>query len=140
MLKNLLSKLAPLSPRGRCNRLTWWIVTILLTSLCQIPAILGLLLLFQESVVSRTAGILLIVFFGIIGIWLPFMIAARRFRDVGYSPWLCLLYLIPPIDGDELYLSWIPVFIICGFFRSKGPRRNKKVTRSVTKETPRHKC
>ena len=134
MLKQLLSWLSLLSPKGRCGRLTWWIVTVLLSGLCQIPFIFGILLLLNDS--CRLVGILLSLTFGLLSLWLPVMIAARRFRDIGYSPLLTLIYLIPPLDGEALYLSWILIFIICGFFRSKGSRRSKVVTRTVTKESP----
>ena len=47
---------------------------------------------------------------GLVFTWVLLASHAKRLRDAGYSPWLAWFGII--------VLTWIGIFVICGFFKS----------------------
>ena len=55
------------------------------------------------------AGTMTAIWFFVLpfGLWVVFALHAKRLRDAGLNPWLCLLYFVP--------LAGLVVFLITGF-------------------------
>jgi uncharacterized membrane protein YhaH (DUF805 family) len=56
------------------------------------------------GVAGIVLGVLIMMVFGVITIWLDLATAVRRCRDAGINPWFVLTILIP-------YLGWIAVIV-----------------------------
>ena len=71
----------------------------------------------------------LAIFVLFLTLWATFAVFSRRFRDLGYSPWLTLFYLTP-------YIGWLLVWIPCGFLPFKTSKRMKVRRRTVSSSSP----
>jgi uncharacterized membrane protein YhaH (DUF805 family) len=95
--------------RGLFSRLEWWISQIIVTAIYVIARVI------ESDLSDQTPELILLVLaLYVLTCWVGLSGTAKRLRDAGYSPWMCLLGLIPLIGG-------LILLVICGFFRSKRP-------------------
>ena len=113
-----------LSLQGKATRSDWWTITIVAGIVAQLA--------FIFAFISRLDGpnshwLVFIGLFilGLIATWSIIAVTARRFRDLGQSPWLTLLYLVPILG--EIY-----IFIVCGFLPLSKIGGRKVVVRQVS--------
>ena len=77
------------------------------------PAIVVILLVLLFNLLAPLGNALVIFVFVVFlvlqlgWLWLIFALSAKRLRDAGLSPWLCLLHFVPLVN--------LVVFLIAGF-------------------------
>jgi len=89
----------------------------------QVAIVFAVIAIIQESGTNWLAFIGFVVL-ALASLWTTIAVTARRFRDLGQSPWMTLLLLVPLIG--ELW-----VFVVCGFFPNSKQRNRKLVIRQV---------
>lgn len=104
-----------LSPRGTANRLDWWLITMVSALLSSLPIPIAILLLMEKELWGFPIQLLLLILVAF-GIWLSLRVTIQRYRDLKWSPWLTLMYLIP-------YAGWIFIWLTCGFFPSADQKK-----------------
>ncbi|MGJ8696012.1 MAG: DUF805 domain-containing protein [Verrucomicrobiaceae bacterium] len=110
---------------GRCDRTTWWSVSIGMAILSALFFALIILAIANAPASILKLSLVLVAILELFCIWIVIAITVRRFRDIGLSPWFTFLYLIP-------HFGWILVLIPCGCLPSKDAPRKKTVTRRRT--------
>ena len=91
--------------------------------IAQVAIIFAVIARIQESGTNWLAFIGFTVL-ALASLWATVAVTARRFRDLGQSPWMTLLLLVPLIG--ELW-----VFVVCGFFSNPKQRNRKLFIRQV---------
>ena len=88
--------------QGTISRSRFW-----LGMLAELFVVFLLAILSDLLVPAGTVGAIcvLVLLFGLL--WVVFALHAKRLRDAGLSPWLCLLYFVP--------LAGLVVFLVTGF-------------------------
>lgn len=97
---------------GVANRREYW-YTVLVTAAAGFLGSLCFLSmggLFGQF--SMTLALLAMVVWGVLMAWMALATTARRCRDAGFNPWLCLTIFIP-------YLGWLAV-VIFGVVETKA--------------------
>lgn len=109
--------------QGRADRGDWWTITLAGGLLAQVAAIVAFISIYQDGGSNRLVGgvSLLVV---LPALWSTVAVTARRFRDLGMSPWLTLLMLVP-------LLGELGILIVCGFFPGTSSAKRTLVVRKV---------
>lgn len=118
-----------LSFSGTDSKADWWSTTIVCLIIDAMAVAGGLIAAFNLSSPLNYLVSSLAIFVLFLTLWATFAVSSRRFRDLGYSPWLTLLYLIP-------YIGWLLVWIPCGFLPFKTSKRMKVRRRTVSSSSP----
>ncbi len=113
-----------ISLQGKANRSDWWLTIIVGGIVAQLAFIFAFISRLEESSSSWLVFIGLFIL-GLIATWSIIAVTARRFRDLGQSPWLTFLYLVPVLG--EIY-----IFIACGFLPLSKIGGRKVVVRQVS--------
>ena len=93
------------SPHGRLNRLQYFLIWLgIFVSFWVIIALMwGTAVIFggeggdMNNFVWGTLGILLLVYMVLVT-YIGIVTAIKRLRDIGWSPWLVLLFLVPIVN------------------------------------------
>ncbi|MDG1071583.1 MAG: DUF805 domain-containing protein [Akkermansiaceae bacterium] len=117
-----------LSIKGTASKADWWLITIV-TAVIEAFALAGCLIaaLANSPPLSYAAFAVSAVILHL-ALWATLAAAARRFRDLGYSPCFTSLYFIP-------YFGWLLVWIPCGFLPYTFPKRTKVLRRTVSESS-----
>ena len=118
---------------GRAKRPQYWCITLLIivATILAVTAtqIFGILAFafgtvgFFETITGneptfniKPAFIIMLLLwlgFGVSTAWLWFAVTARRLRDAGWTPWLTLVHLLPPISVlSKLLVEINPLFVV----------------------------